>query len=99
MATRDRQRIDIVWLHLDALHPKVAQTVDAARSQHEGQGDFKLSVNTKADGTEALVKVAGVLGDWIVGKPWAAPILRVFTEADHDQAISLVTAPAWTGGL
>ncbi len=99
MATRSGQNIDLIWVHVNALHSKIAQLMDAARLQHEGQGDFTLSVNMKADGSEALVKVAGVLTDWIAGKPWAGPVLRVFTETDHDQAVALATDPAWTGGL
>lgn len=95
MMKRNKQPIDIIWLHMDAMHVNYAATILAARAQHEGKGEFKLSINLKDDGTEALIKVVGVVPAWVVGKSWRAAVKRVFTEADHNEVVTLVRDPLW----
>lgn len=95
MIKRNRQPIDIIWLYMDAMHPSYAAAITAMRTQHEGQGPFKLSISLKDDGTEALVKVVGVVPIWVVEKPWNAAVKRVFTETDHNEALTLVRDPLW----
>ena len=97
MMKRNGLPIEIIWLHMDAMHGSYAPAVNASRAQHEDRGSFMLSVNLKDDGTEALVKVVGVTTPWVTGKAWSGAILRVFTEADHDEAVTMVNAAAWTG--
>lgn len=95
MMKRNKLPIDIIWVHMDATHPSYASALTGMRALHESQGPFKLSVNLSDDGTESLVKVAGVVSAWTAGKPWAAAVKRVFTEADHDEAATLVHDPLW----
>ncbi len=92
---RNKQPFDVIWLHLDATHPAYDAAVIAMRSRHEAHGSFKLSINMKDDGTEALVKVAGALPSWVLPKPWAAVVKQVFIEVDHDEAVTLVRDPLW----
>jgi hypothetical protein len=95
MLNRNKQPIDIIWLHMDAMHASYPAAIVAMRVQHENQSSFKLSINLSDDGTEALVKVAGARAGWPVGKSWNAAVKRVFTEADHDGAAALVRDPLW----
>ena len=95
MLNRNKQPIDIVWFHMDAMHVSYFAAIVAMRAQHETKGSFNLSINLSDDGTEALVKVAGVRAAWPVGKSWNAAVTRVFTEADHDRAAALVRDPIW----
>ncbi len=91
MATLDGAPFSLVWLHLDMTHAVAPTVVEAAKVKHEGEGDFKLSVNVKEDGTQALVKVVAEQ-DWVVVSPI---ILRVFTETDHSEALAMVRDPLW----
>ena len=99
MIKRNNRIIDILWLHMDVTHVNYAAAITAMRAQHEGQGPFKLSINLKDDGTEALVKVVGVVAVWTGGKPWFAAVKRVFTDADHDEAVTLVRDLLWEPAL
>ena len=95
MIKRNKQLINVIWLHMDVTHDSYAAAIIAMRVQHKTQGPFELSVNLSEDGTEALVKVVGVLPPWIVGKPFENAVIRVFTEADHDEAVVLVRDLLW----
>ncbi len=95
MMNRNKQPIDIIWLHMDAMHASYSAAINAMRAQHENQGSFKLGINLNNDGTEALVKVAGVRAGWPVGKSWNAAVKRVFIEADHVDASALVRDLLW----
>ena len=95
MAKRNKQEFKVIWLHMSTGHPSYDAAIIAMRAQHESQGPFKLSINLNDAGTESLVKVAGKLPAWPVGQPWAAAAKRIFTEADHDEALALVTDPLW----
>lgn len=95
MAKRSNRMFDLIWLHMDATHPSYTGAINAMRGQHEALADFKLSVNLKKDGSEALVKVAGVVPGWTQGKPWAAAVIRTFVEADHDEAMVMTSHVDW----
>lgn len=97
MMKRNGSSIEIIWLHMDATHGSYDAAITAMNTQHKGQGSFELSINLKDDGTEALVKVAGAIPAWVNGKAWAGTVLQVFIEADHDEAVAMVRATAWTG--
>lgn len=92
---RDRKFFDVVWLHMDTTHPVYSAAVVAMRIQHESTGSFKLSINLKKDGLEALIKVVGVASGWAAGKLWKPAILRTFTETDHAEIIFLVRDFGW----
>ncbi len=93
MAKRGHGNFDLIWVHLDARHPAYGAILDTCRRMHEQYGP-KLSVNLKADGSEALVKVA-VISTWPALNAWGAALIRVYTEADHAAAIALVKATGW----
>lgn len=95
MAKRNKTDINIIWLHMDATHPDYNAAILVMRVQHENQGSFKLSINLKDDGTEALVKIIGILSTWPENKAWAVAVKRVFTETDHDEAVVLVKDLLW----
>jgi len=95
MAKRNNVPIDIIWVHVNTLHVDYAKALTAATLLHESMGDIKISVNLNKDGTEAVIKVAGALLNWVTGKPFSGAVIRVFTEADHDEAVALVTAANW----
>ena len=95
MKTRNRKFFPSIWVHLDATHENYATAINVMRAQHEGQGSLKLSINLKDDGTEALVKVSGVTPTWLASKPWQDVVKRVFTDADHAEAVAMVRDPIW----
>ena len=95
MAKRNGTPIELIWFHMDATHAVYAQAITAMRNRHEAQGPFKLSINLKDDGSEALVKVANPPPGWQIAVPWAPAVIRKFAEADHDQAVTLVRDPIW----
>ncbi len=95
MAKRANRMFDLIWVHMDATHSSYNGAINAMRAQHEALDDFKLSVNLKKDGLEALVKVAGVVPGWVQGKPWAAAVIRIFDDSDHDEAGVLVNNILW----
>lgn len=93
MAKRDIGNFDLIWVHLDALHPTYDAIIQVCRVVHEQYGP-KLSINLKMDGTEALVKVA-IKSDWPALKAWGPALIRVYTEADHAEAVALVRSLEW----
>lgn len=88
MALRSRQRIDLAWLLLDAKALAHDSRLATCRAKHETGRSFKLSVIPSPDGNQALVKVAGADATWRAG--FAANAVRVFTEADHGDAVEMV---------
>ncbi len=95
MVKRNNIALDIIWLHVSLAHAQFAEALAAVTVLHENQGKFKISVNVKADDTEALIKLVGAKANWLTGKPFEAAVFRVFTEADHDEAVALVRDPIW----
>lgn len=95
MAKRANRMFDLIWVHMDTAHPSYVGAINSMRAQHEAAGDFELSINLKKDGAEALVKVAGVVPGWIQGKPWAAAVIQVFADTEHDEALTLVRNIGW----
>lgn len=93
MALRSGVTITPLWILVDMTQVDAPTIVSAARAVHEGQGDWVLSVNEKADGTRALIKLIQD-GSWTTVSP---TILRTYTEADHDEALTLVNDATWTG--
>lgn len=93
MAKRDIGNFDLIWVHLDALHPAYGAILHTCRVVHEQYGP-KLSINLKADGTEALVKVA-IKSNWPALKAWGAALIRVYTEEDHAEALAMVRSQDW----
>ncbi len=95
MAKRANRMFDLIWVHMDATHSSYNGAINAMRARHEAAGDFKLSINLKKDGLEALVKVAGVVPTWTQGKPWIAAVIQVFADTDHDGVSLLVNNVDW----
>jgi len=95
MAKRANRQFDLIWIHMDTTHPLYNGAIAVLRAQHRREGDFELSINLKKDGSEAVVKVAGVVPAWIQGKSFAAAVIRVFDDTDHDEASVLVNNVGW----
>lgn len=95
MIKRNTGNFDIIWVHMDATHLSYASALTVMRARHESQGSFKLNINLSDNGLESLVKVVGAVPAWTAGRPWTAAVKRVFTEADHDEAVTLVRDPLW----
>ncbi len=85
-----RNRDEDRWYRVDATAPQFAAFLASAADRHKGrESAAELSVNMKRDGSEALIKVRGAA---VIVSP---AILRVFTAADHHEAVSLVRDEAW----
>lgn len=100
MATRDGAPIDLVWLETDLTEVRSVELSSALGVRHKARvPNAELSVNANADGTRGLIKVAASEGDLTsrISATVRAGVVRVFTEADHDEAVALVTSPAWLG--
>ena len=84
------------WYHVDTTHGSYnAMKASAAIEHSKGAPDAVLSINTKKDGLEALVKVRTVDGTFSPGWETAPFVFRKFTVADHDEALSLVVNSSW----
>lgn len=94
MATRDEKPIELLWLLVDPTHARAGALRTAARTRHESQGPFVLSVNESQDGTRALIKVAAD-ADWHTRHSSGAAVLRAFTERDHAEAIVITSRAEW----
>ena len=90
----------MIWVLVDMTHNRAANLVTAAETTHAQKiPGAQLSVNRSADGQNALVKIActeAELRSKLTGQV-AAAILRVYTEADHAEAVTLVNSTDWTG--
>lgn len=97
---RDGQDFPVIWVLVDMTHNRAANLVTAAETTHAQKiPEAQLSVNRNAAQTQALVKAAATeaeLRAQITGQV-AAAILRVYTEADHAEAVTLVSSAAWAG--
>lgn len=86
-----------VWLHMrtDGLN---ASVLSAFRAKHREKAvACELSVTRSVDGTEALVKVSGGDKAWRDQLPVTVrdAVIRVYTEADHDEIFAWFYTPAW----
>lgn len=95
MAKRANRMFDFIWIHMDTTHPSYVGAINAMRVQHEALDDFKLGINLKKDGLEAVVKVAGVVSGWVSGKSWNAAVIQVFADTDHIEVGTLVHNTDW----
>lgn len=89
MATRNGRPVSLSWLHLDTTHPQYSGVVRALRAVHEASGDIRLSVNEKSDGTQALIKLLGVMPT--LSPAQSGCVIRTYTEGDHAEIMALVT--------
>lgn len=90
------------WFHLDKEHGSyngIEANLEVKFA--ETRPDNTLSVNTKIDNKESLVKLVTPLGwydstdaDFIKTSP---ALFRTFTTVDHREAFDLVRDPLWTG--
>lgn len=90
MAFRNRTEINPAWILLDTTAPLYSARVNTLGLKHAERGTFNQSVATSDDGTRALVKVADADRDWL--DSFKAGALRIYTEADHDEAVPMVQA-------
>ena len=94
MATRSGRPITVRWLLVDQAHARKEDLRGALRTLHSSElPRAELSVNLKADGTLALIKVVGDLST--VSDTLKEAVVRTFTEADHHEALALVKAEDW----
>jgi hypothetical protein len=98
MAQRNKLPIELIWVLVDLGLPQVNALLNVAANRHKGKvPGAELSVNTSADGTQALVKIAeGETGfrNALSGAAKNA-IIAIFNEATHHEALALVRAPGW----
>lgn len=84
-----------IWLLVDATHAGFQGMLAEAAARHKiPKPDAKLSVTMRLDGAEALVKVRGGKG-WSPGWLNTPLVKRVFTPADHSEAVAMVHTSAW----
>jgi hypothetical protein len=84
-----------LWFHVDTTHGSYnAMKSDAATEHAIGAPGTVLSINTKKDGLEALVKICA-RDEY--NPDWDTPpfVLNKFTDADHADAVTLVTHFDW----
>jgi hypothetical protein len=99
MAKRDDIQLDLIWVHVDMTHRRAEDFLAAAEAQIEQViPGAELSVNRNIAGTEALVKVTGTT-DFVTSLPGLVQnaVIRTFTEADHAEALAMVTTVEWQG--
>lgn len=98
MAQRDKLPVELIWVLVDLGSPQVNALINVAANRHKNRvEDAELSVNRSLDGTQALVKIAEGETGFRNALSAAArnAIVRVYTEADHAEALALVRAPGW----
>ena len=99
MARRGGVILDLSWVHADATHNRFNQFITYCQQQVAADvPGADLSINMNVDQSEALVKVTALPTE-INSLPGVVrnAIIRVYTEADHHEALAMVTAEAWTG--
>jgi hypothetical protein len=98
MAQRDKIVISLIWVQIDLTNSTRANNLIAAAETKMLPGTT-VSVNRNIAGTQALVKITCTETELraSISATIQAAIIRVFTEADHDEAYALVSAEAWTG--
>lgn len=84
------------WYHVGTSHGSYNAMLASCATEHsKGAPGTVLSVNTKKDGLEALVKVRTEDGTFSPGWDAAPFVLRKFTITDHDDAATLVRDIDW----
>jgi hypothetical protein len=99
MATRDSIPLGLSWVHVDMTHSRADIFLANAETKcAERVPGATMSVNTKIDGTEALVKVT-VDTDYFATLPAniQEAIIQVFSADDHYLALAMVRTEAWQG--
>jgi hypothetical protein len=96
MAQRDKLPVDLIWVLVNLGHAQVNALLAVAGALHRRHG-AELSVNQNVAGTQALIKIGADENGFRNALSGAAKnaIVRVYTEADHAEALTLVTAPGW----
>ena len=86
-------------MHADATHPRFDQFITTCQQKMAQRlPDANLSVNLNLDHTQALVKVSAVPLDINNLPPVVRnAVIRIYTEADHHEALAMVTSVAWAG--
>lgn len=97
MRKRNKVDLPLIWVHIDMLHPGISSLLAAASTRHGValKGETVFSVNVSRDGTEALIKIAGVNKSWAKGLGSSPLVKAVFDGADHHLAVAIVNAPGW----
>jgi len=105
MATRDGDPLNIVYVHVDLsglTDTQLRGVRDEVRDEirkHPRLASVETGVNRKADGSEAVVKIAFDerldAKAWVEARGWASRILRVFRESEAATVRKLVRAPGW----
>lgn len=100
MAQRDDIPLDLIWVLVDMTHARAADVLAAAQNKvAQVIPGATLSVNQNIAGTQALVKVTDTVLNFRgnLPAPVRAAIIRTFIEADHAEALAMVTTLEWTG--
>ena len=88
-------------MHANATHQRFDQFITFCQQQVAADiPGASLAVNMKADQSQALVKVTALANEFqsLPGVVRNA-IIRIYTEADHHEALAMVSAVAWTGPI
>lgn len=100
MATRESIPLDLIWVHIRLTHQRVADLLAAAEARIAARiPGATLSVNRNLTNTEALVKITATGAEFSGQLPGnvRSAIIRIYTEADHAEALAMVTDVAWAG--
>ena len=108
MATRDGEALDLVWVHVALTHNQIDAFFATVDALHRNRlATAILSVNRSVGWNaapptglrQALVKVATNATAMLAALLPAARnvIIRTYTEADHHEALALVTTVEWVG--
>ena len=104
MATRNGVPLDIVWVHARVGPPGPALVeselrfyLDAKQDEYPGLEDAVISIIKRSDNSEWLVKCPNATVAYIESSPsWVTnKVIRIFTEADHDEAKDLLNSGGW----
>lgn len=97
MARRKGLPIDLVWIHLNLSHARSGDVLANAQTRiNQRVPEASLSVTPNVANTQALVKVTATVSEiQALPNPVRNAIIRIFTEADHHEAVAMVHTPEW----
>jgi hypothetical protein len=100
VAARAGIPLDLIWVHINLTHQRIAQLLAQAEIEiGERIPGATLSVNRNISNTQALVKITATGAEFNGALPGnvRTAIIRIYTEADHAEALTMTTTEAWAG--
>lgn len=100
MASINGASFAMIWVLVDLTNSRADQLIAQGTTMMLGRVPYAtVSVNRNVTNTQALVKISATDAEFrgALSAQVRAAIIRTYTEADHAEAIALVTSEAWTG--